>query len=179
MHSFLKLIQTPYTSWQRLLDQWNVFGLTWLLRESKTLIKIVFNLLSNFSVLACFYFYVSDAQNSHWGPFLPPCSSANRKRWEMQCSEGIHREFQPSSFVVQSCYILVHLYALVGRLGWFTKVLVIIVRTPPRLSMIKNLISSKDSKAHATTGMNNSNNQAQSYMVMRLYFQGCGCICVE
>ena len=76
------------------------------------------------------------SQNANQGPFLPPYSCANRKCWEMQRSEDIHWEFQPSSFVVLSCCILLHVCVLVGTQGCFMKVSLIITHFCAHMSTV-------------------------------------------
>lgn len=89
------------------------------------------------------------SQNAHQGPFLPPYSCTNRKCCEMQRSEGILWEFQPSSFVVLSCCILVHICELVGTQECFMKVSVIITHFWAHMSTGENAIMRYDNKAHS------------------------------
>lgn len=119
------------------------------------------------------------SKSAHQGPFPPPYSSANRKCWEMRHSEDIHREFQPSSFVVLSCCILVCVSVCVGwmkRKGVFLKGITYhrslflltcpLVEICPSWDKTTRLIHDQQcSKGH------NGNKEAQSNMVMRLYFR--------
>lgn len=113
------------------------------------------------------------SQNDHQAPFLPPYSCANRKCWEMQHSESMNWEFQPSSFVVLSCCILVQVCLLVRTQGCIMKLSVIIPQFCAHVFCWKfrHDIWQQSSFMNNNAVMNNGKKEAQSHMVMRLYFR--------
>lgn len=88
----------------------------------------------------------------------------------MQSSEDIHWEFQPSSFVVLSCCILVNVCACWLKMQrCFTSVSLssrpFVLTCPPGLNRHGEIWQ------QGSFMSNNGNKEAQSLMVMRLYFR--------
>lgn len=89
---------------------------------------------------------------------------------EMQSSEDIHWEFQPSSFVVLSCCILVNVCACWLKMQrCFTSVSLssrpFVLTCPPGLNRHGEIWQ------QGSFMSNNGNKEAQSLMVIRLYFR--------
>lgn len=105
------------------------------------------------------------------GPIPTLYSNVNRKCWEMQPNEDTHWEFQPSSIVVLSCCILVHMCVRWNARMFYEGMSYDQSLFCSRVHTLKcqHDIQQQSSFMSHNVVKNNGNKEAQSHMVMRLY----------